>query len=188
MTVEVLAKMLCLASGIFGRPSWDNAKCAEHAGYVMASATRHSIPPVLMVATNILECDMQDRDNPVYAVVRGRSRLVGYDACPMGVRIMGVAKRGSYGPSDLYEIAAAKMERWQRWCVRKHRGMGHHFLFHYNEGNPAYSAQVMGVFAVLRGRQVKKDSLTDRTLEIVNRLSRVFVRGWSLRPAAEKDE
>ncbi len=184
MTLSVLAKMICLASGVFGRPAWDASKCDEHAAYLMTSAARHEISPVLMVAVNVVECDMREVDNPIYAKVRGKDRLVGYDACPMGVRIKGPENRRRYGSGDLYELAASRMERWKIWCARRHRGSGHHFISHYNEGNPTYAAQVLGVFASLRVRSVKKDLLTERTLEIVRRLAKVFVRGWSRNEAA----
>jgi len=178
VTVEMLARMLCLASGIFGRPAWDGAKCSEHAGYIMEASERHRVDPVLMVSHNIVECDMRERDNPVYGVVLGRRTIVGYDACPMGVRIIGVGRRAGFGVRDLYEAAARKLERWERWCGRKHRGHGHHFVSHYNEGNPDYADQVLGVRAVLLRRSVRKYSLVPRIEEIVGRLSKVFVFGW----------
>jgi hypothetical protein len=178
VTAPMLAQMICLASGIFGRPAWDAGKCAEHAGYVLEAAARHHQDPVLMVAHNVVECDMNDRDNPVYAVVRGRKKLVGYDACPMGVRIMGAARRADFGPRELYEAAARKLEKWERWCKKKHRGQGHHFVRHYNEGNPAYADQVLGVRATLLGRSAGRYVLVPRITEIVRRLSKVFVPGW----------
>jgi len=176
VTLAVLAKMLCLASGIFGRPAWDDARCSEHAGYVMEAADRHGVDPVLMVAVNIFECDMGDKDNPI----RRDGKLVGYDACPMGVRIIGVEHRQKYGPADLYELAAVRMERWKRWCERSHRGRHHHYIKHYNEGNPAYAPQILAVMAILKLRGARHgELLKDRTIEIVRRLARLFVRGWS---------
>lgn len=178
MTVEVLARMICIASGIFGRPAWDVAKCAEHAGYIQAAAERHGVDPVLMVSHNIVECDMREKDNPVYKEVRRRQVLVGYDACPMGVRIMGVGRRADFGPRELYETAARKLERWKAWCAKKHRGQGHHFTSHYNEGNPAYSDQVLGVRATLLGRSAEKYALCPRVAEIVRRLVKFFPPNW----------
>lgn len=175
MTLTLLAKMLCLASGIFGRPAWNDARCFEHARYVMEAADRHGLDPVLMVAVDVVECDLRDKDRPVYR----SGKLVGYDACPMGVRIMDVDRRLQYGPADLYELAATRMERWQRWCERSHKGQ-HHYLKHYNEGNPVYAAQVLAVVATLKVRGVRnRDLLKDRTVEIVRRLARLFTRGWS---------
>lgn len=176
MTLAMLAKMLCLASGIFGRPAWDDAQCSLHAGYIMAAADRHGVDPVLMVAGEIVECDMQGRDNPIYR----EGKLVGYDACPMGVRLIGVERRREYGPAELYELAAARMERWKRWCERSHSRLHHHYMKHYNEGDPVYAAQVLGVAATLNLKGVRhRDLLKARTLEIVRRLARLFVRGWS---------
>ncbi len=175
MTLAVLARMMCLASGIFGRPAWNDVKCEEHAGYVMDAANRHGIDPVLMVAIDIVECDMRDKDGPVYKA----GRLVGYDACPMGVRIIGVERRQEYEAADLYELAASRMERWMRWCRRSHEGK-HHFVKHYNEGEPVYSAQVLAVVATLKLRNVRhRDLLKSRTVEIVKRLAKIFVWGWS---------
>jgi hypothetical protein len=169
--------MICLASGIFGRPAWDTAKCAEHAGYVMEAADRHNLDPVLLVSINIVECDMQEKDNPVYQTIGNRKKLIGFDACPMGVRILSVERRQRYDARGLYELAGAKLEKWKSWCAKSH-GRKHHFMVHYNEGNPVYAAQVLGVFATLKLRHVKSESLTPRTAEIIRRLVRVFTRGW----------
>lgn len=176
MTLAILAKMLCLASGIFGRPAWDDAKCTEHARYVMEASDKHGVDPVLMVAIDIVECDMREVDNPV----RRGGRVVGYDACPMGVRILGVQRRRQYKTGDLYELAATRMERWKKWCSRAHAGR-HHYVKHYNEGDPVYAAQVLAVAATLKVRGVRhREQLTERTRDIVKRLARLFVRGWDV--------
>jgi len=178
MTVELLARMICLASGIFGRPAWETDKCAEHATYIMEASDRYGVDPVLMAAENIVECDMREKDNPVYKMVRGRKRLVGYDACPMGVRIIGVERRLQFTNRDLYEEAARKLAHWKAWCSRKHRGHRHHFVSHYNEGNPTYADQVLAVRAILLGKSTETYQKTPRIAEIVRLLSRVFVPGW----------
>lgn len=178
MTLELLTRMICLASGIFGRPAWDAGKCAEHADYILEASKRYEVDPVLIVAENIVECDMQEKDNPIYKEVRGRTRLVGYDACPMGVRIIGVERREQFAARDLYEAAARKLARWKAWCARKHRGQGHHFVSHYNEGNPVYADQVLAVRATLLTKPTAKFALVPRIAEIVRRLSKVFVPGW----------
>jgi len=177
MTLAMLTRMLCLASGVFGRPAWDDARCEEHAAYIMEAAEEYSLDPVHMVSLEIVECDMQDKDNPVKKLVRGREVVVGFDACPMGVRIMGVEKRAGYDARALYQLAAKRMARWKKWCARKHKG-SHHFLAHYNEGNPLYVDQVLGVAATLRARPSANYHLSDRISEIVRRLSKIFVRGW----------
>ncbi len=176
MTTEALAHLLCLASGIFGRPAWSEAKCSERAEMIESAAVRHSVDPILMVALDVWECDLQDRDNPVYEVVRGKKRLVGYDACPMGVRILDVGERSRHGAASLYELAASKLARWSRWHSRS-RHSGHHFVAHYNPGNPVYADQVLAIGAMLGGRTVKRGpNLTARTLEILRRLGRVLSR------------
>ena len=51
---------------------------------------------------------------------------------------------------------------------------------HYNEGDPVYAVQVLGVAATLNLKGVRhRELLRDRTIEIVWRLARLFVRGWS---------
>jgi hypothetical protein len=174
VTVSLLAQILCLASGIFGRPAWDGDKCAERAMMIQTAAAAHSLDPLLMVAIDVQECDLRDRDNPVYRVVRGRRQLVGYDACPMGVRILGAGERAGYDAAALYELAATRLERWRDWHARaRHRG--HPFVAHYNPGNPEYAAQVLAFWAALGGRPVKRGgNLTERTVEILRRLGRVL--------------
>ena len=133
--------------------------------------------PVLMVAIDIVECDMREVDN----LVRRGGRIVGYDACPMGVRIMGVKHRRQYKTGDLYELAATRMERWKKWCARVHGGRHHPYVKHYNEGDPVYAAQVLAVAATLKAQRVRhRDELTERTRDIVKRLARLFVPGWEV--------
>jgi hypothetical protein len=187
MTVEALSAVLCLASGVFGRPAWDLDKCDERAAVVLAAAARHGVDPLLMVALDVHECDLRDRDAPVYKKVGGRQRLVGYDACPMGVRIMGVDRRGSYDVADLYELAAVRLERWRDWCGRGHPGgryrarlpVRHHYVAHYNQGNPTYSNQILAIRDALKGRFGEAESrsdLTSRTDEIVRRYQLMYKR------------
>lgn len=184
MTASALAQVLCLVSGIFGRPAWDEAKCAERAEMIGASSRRHGIDPVLMVAHEAWECDMLDRDAPVYRVVSGRKKLVGYDACPMGVRVIGVERRARLGPAELYEMAAARLARWKRWCERGHPGKrypghlpaGHHYSAHFNQGNPTYSYQVLAVRDALLRRTPSPRFLTERALEHVRRIALAWRR------------
>ena len=176
MTTFALAKILCLASSIFGRPAWEETQCTERAEMILAAAGQHKVDPVLMVAIDLIECDLREVDNPYYKVVRGRKRLAGYDACPMGVRIPGRHNRAKYAPSDLYELSAARMERWLAWCSRSHVGQGHHYISHYNQGNPVYAAQVLGVLEALRGHTAKSNELTDRTRELIRRLAKAFTK------------
>lgn len=187
MTVEALAQVMCLVSGIFGRPAWDEPKCLERAGHVLEAARRHAVDPLLMVALEVQECDMRDSDAPIYKVVGGRRRLAGYDACPMGVRIMGVSQRQRHDAASLYELAAARLERWRKWCRRGHPGgrypghlpAGHHHVAHYNQGNPRYADQVLAIKDALEGgiaRPGRAGDLTPRTREIVKRIHRAIAR------------
>ena len=182
MTLAMFTRMVCLSSGVFGRPAWDDARCAEQASYMTEAAERHGIDPVLMLSLNVVECDMHTRDNPIYQEVKGRKKLVGFDACPMGVRIIGVEKLERYDDRKLYELAATRLERWKRWCAKQHRDRRgrplHSFLKHYNEGNTLYADQVLAVAAVIRRRPTARYQVSERIAEIVRRLSRVFVRGW----------
>ena len=176
MTIQLLSQILCLVSGIFGRSAWDGDKCTERAMMIETASIAHSVDPLLMVAIDVYECDLQDRDNAVYLVVRGKKRLVAYDDCPMGVQILGGDKRDRHDAASLYEIAASKLQKWSEWHS-KARHRGHHFVAHYNPGNPVYSDQVLAIWAMLGGRTVKRGSnLTERTVEILRRLGRVLQR------------
>jgi hypothetical protein len=181
MTVEALSLTICLASGIFGRPAWTPEKCTERAGQILSIAERHGLDPLLMVAVNIQECDMREDVSAYVRVGTGSGRrVVAVDACPMGVRFWGARALEPHDPQALYELAAQRMERWKRWCERDHRLEEHHFISHYNQGNPVYSSQVLGVLAAITHRKLELKHLlafTDRTREIVRRLTRTF-RGW----------
>jgi hypothetical protein len=187
VTAEALSAVLCLASGIFGRPAWDLAKCAERAAVVLAAAARHGVDPLLMVALDVHECELREKDVPVYKVIGEREVLAGYDACPMGVRVMGVDRRALYDDVALYELAASRLEHWKRWCGRGHPGgryrahlpARHHYVAHYNQGNPTYSNQVLAVLDALRGRFVQAEArpdLTSRTADIVRRYQKIYRR------------
>jgi hypothetical protein len=189
VTVEALAAVLCLASGVFGRPAWDEARCLERALVVSEVAERHGVDPLLMVALDVHECELRDNvDAPVYKKIRGRKVLAGHDACPMGVRIMGVKKRLDYDVPALYELAATRMEGWQKWCGRGHPGgkypghlpARHHYVAHYNQGNPAYAPQVLALRRTFLGKEVLAgEALTPRTLEIIRRYRRIYNRSRS---------
>jgi hypothetical protein len=183
MTIEALSLTICLASGIFGRPAWSPEKCTERAEQILSIATSHKIDPLLMVAVQIQECDMRENvDAPIYKGEGKKRKIVGRDACPMGVRLMGAIK--PLPPEDLYEMAAKRMERWKDWCGKGHpgtkfvnKGDKHHFIFHYNQGNPIYAAQVLSFLSAITRRPAKKEyeeAQTARTKEIVKRLARAF--------------
>lgn len=186
MMTESLAAVLCLVSGIFGRPAWNEARCLERAVVVKDVAERHGIDPLLVVALDVYECELRDdRDAPVYKKVGGKKKLVGYDACPMGVRIMGVERRSDYDVPALYELAAARLARWRDWCRKGHPGgkypghlpEHHHYVAHYNQGNLIYADQVLAVRAALAGkiaRSGESRDLSPRTREIVRRCLRAL--------------
>lgn len=165
MTVHELARVMCLVSGIFGRPAWDQAKCEERARHVDEAASRYSVDRLLVVAVDVYECDMRDRDAPIYEETRRGRKLVGYDACPMGVRVRDLAERRRLSPRDLYDRGAALLSR------RRRGGLG---LAGYNPGNPAYVYQVLAIRAAIVGTRPRwLDALTPRTAEIVRRIRAV---------------
>lgn len=183
MTLAALSKVICLAWVAYGRAPLPETECDGRALLVRQAAERHRVDPVLMVAVDVQECDLRGVDAPIYEEVRGRKIVVGYDRCPMGVRIMGVGERPD--AAALYDLAAKKLKRWERWCRAghpggKYRGRGpHHHVAHYNPGNPVYEHQVLAFFSVLRGRPVSPvdaPHLTARSREIVRRLARTFAR------------
>jgi hypothetical protein len=194
VTLAELAAVVCLASGIFGRPAWDAQQCEQRAALVLATAERHSVDPVVMVAVDVLECELRDDvDAPFYKVVRGRRRLAGYDACPMGVRVRGVARRRALSAADIYDEAASRLAWWRSWCQAGHPGRGrepsrsylgrgrHSYVAHYNWGNPDYAAQVLAVAAALRGRQVRDvRHLSERAVAFVRRIYRAAGVAWQL--------
>jgi hypothetical protein len=184
MTIEALSLTLCLVSGIFGRPAWDTEKCTERAEQILSIATSHNIDPLLMVAVNVQECDMRENvDAMVYQGTGKKRKVIGRDACPMGIRLMGEAAKRKYEPKELYEMAAQKMERWKNWCEKGHQGQlykglkgdKHHFIYHYNQGNPIYAAQVLSILATIKGKSLNEkyeQDLTPRSKEIIRRLLR----------------
>lgn len=174
MTAAALARLMCLASSIYGRPAWDDAKCAERADLVVEAARRHAVDPLLMLAVDVYECDMQDVDAPIYAGEGKKRRIVGYDACPMGVRVRGVEVRRRLGPRELYDRAAVLLAK----AARRHRRGPRHPVAAYNPGNPAYADQVLAIRAALAGRTSPSSLvITPRTRDIVGRLRGVLWPG-----------
>jgi hypothetical protein len=181
MTVEALAAVMCLASGVFGRPPLAETRCLERALMISSSAARHGVDPLLMVALDVHECELrEDVDAPFRKRRRGKI-VEGRDACPMGVRVVG--RDAEYDAAALYELAASRMAVWKKWCSRGHPGKhyrgqlpaGHHYVAHYNQGNPAYSAQVLAIRDVLADRATRAGrgaALTTRTTVIVRRYAR----------------
>jgi hypothetical protein len=183
MTVEALSLTLCLASGIFGRPAWTPEKCMERAEQIIKIAAQDDLDPMLFVAINIQECDMRENvDAKFFAPARGKKKPVqlGIDACPMGMRIWwpnGKKPEKQLDALALYELAGKKMARWKRWCEKNHKrkvfGPHHHYVSHWNEGNPTYATQVLSYRTILMGKNIKSnEDLTPRTVEIVKRLRR----------------
>jgi len=188
MTVEALSLILCLASGIFGRPAWTPEKCQERAEQISKIAEQNDLDPMWFVAINIQECDMRENVNarffaPVSIASKGKRKKpmqLGIDACPMGIRIWWPNGKRPEKPLDalaLYDLAGRKMARLKRWCDKHLKGKGfgphHHFVSHWNEGNPTYAAQVLAFKLTLMGKPPKSDEeLTSRSKEIVRRLQR----------------
>jgi hypothetical protein len=184
VTAAALAKMLCLASGIYGRPAWDQAKCEERADLILTSSLRHSVDPVIMVAIDVIECDMDDQDAPIYEVQRGRKRLVGWDSCPMGMRLRGPERRRRWDAAALIELAASDLGRSYAACRADRRPRSEcewRAVARRNFRNHDYAAQVMVVAGALRGRKLegsalRSQKLASRTAEIARRLLRIFQR------------
>jgi len=178
MTIDALAVLLCLVKPVFSHPQqWTPAECQEQAVAIHAAASAHDLDPVAIVATLVAECDLRTGiHRPIWTGVGKHRKQIGVDACPMGLRLYGhpfdVAR---WTDAALYMHAGAKMARWRKWCAAKHGGK-HHWLSHYNPGNPVYSAQVLAFAAALRGREPSGESLTARTREIVRRLLMVTKR------------
>lgn len=181
MTATAFAQLMCLVSGIFGRPAWPAEKCEKEAALLLAAANRHDVDPVLMLAIDVQECDMKDgeyrdrhgrlrrADNPVYAKVRGRKKLVAYDSCPMGLRLP-VKDRLRLDNAALYERAARKLAALRAMFPRQKP----HHVARWNPGNPEYAYQVLAFATVLRGKRMSArvaSHLADRTVEIVRRLT-----------------
>jgi hypothetical protein len=175
LTPVALAQLLCAASGIFGRPAWDVAKCAERADWIVAAAERHDVDPVLLVSIDVVECDLRDRDAPVYREVEGRRRLVGFDACPMGMRILGVERRRLYDPRSLYELAARRLAADRARCrISGRRDCLREAIARRNLGNPQYAAGVYYVWGALAGKRVR-GTVSIRLAEIGRRLRTVLL-------------
>jgi hypothetical protein len=187
--LAALSKIICLAWSIYGRLPLSEIECDTRAREIFEPASRHGLDPVLLVAVDVQECDLRDDvAAPVYKQIGRRRVLAGHDRCPMGVRVMDV--RREYSRAELYEVAAAKLAKWRRWCAAGHPGKKyqgsdqHHFVAHYNPGNPAYEHQVLTFYARLARRPVPEERvlrLTPRSREIEKRLRARFspVRGES---------
>ena len=176
MTAAVLAQLICMTSGAFG-PAWSASRCAEHAGWILSSAERHHVDPVLMVAVNAYECDMHDRDAPIYRQLGNRRTLVGFDRCPMGMRVLGLAQSARLGPAELYEMAGVDLERSFSYYREKHltiRDAIRKAVARRNSRSRNYADQVLAVAAALGGRRPSVEGLTERTKEIVRRLCKIF--------------
>ena len=176
MTIEALALTICLASSVFGRGKMAETECKAMAENVTMAAKIADVSPVLILAVNIQECDLRERvDAPIWKGEGKKRKMVGVDACPMGVRILGITDSTKLVVERLYNLAGEKMSVMKKWCERNHKGAHHHFISHYNQGNPTYAAQILGFMAVLQGRPVPDESsLTARSKEIIRRLLRVF--------------
>ena len=171
MTVESLAIILCASKVMFSHPQvWDQAQCTEKAQQIIEAAQKYDIDPKLIVAGFVQECDLvNDITRPIYDPndLRPRSKrnVIGHDYCPMGVRIYepGPPNRQKWTDIKLFEKSASKMDFWRRWCTKKHAGQGHHWLKHYNEGNPDYVESVMAIkAAIFDGKEkVVKDQRTN---------------------------
>lgn len=164
MTVPVLAKILCLASGIFGRPAWEPAKCDERAGMIVEVADRYHLDPLLLASIDVVECDLGDRD----AVFYESGLRAGIDACPMGVRLRGKIDREDYPPAVLYEIAAKRLDEARKRCRGRH--CRKHFVSLYNWGNRDYASEVLAVAAALRGKRISTIKLPRRIADIVRKI------------------
>jgi hypothetical protein len=177
MTLEVLSLTICLASGIFGRPAWPVEKCDERAAQILKISEANDLDPLMFVAVNIQECDLNESANARFYAkpVEGKKKKpMGVDSCPMGIRIWWPNGRPPEKPLttlELYELAGRKMARWKHWCAKNHKG--HHYIGHWNEGNRTYATQVLGFRAALEGKPVRnEEELTDRSREILKRLHR----------------
>lgn len=182
MTVEALAVILCLAKPTFSHgQTWNEAECLDQAKEIQAAAEVHGIDTKLIVAVNIHECDLRSGIvRPIwqeFGTGRRKKRVqIGADLCPMGLRVFGPVDRVKWTDAAIYMEAARKMDRWKKWCDHDHGG-AHHFISHYNQGNSVYQFQILAIRRALAGKPLLKGEeglLTERTLEIVKRLTRVF--------------
>jgi hypothetical protein len=181
VTVSALASLVCAASSIFsGRAAWDEARCLARAEVILEAAERHVVDPVLMLAIDVLECELRDEDVKIYDESDDPKRLVALDACPMGLRFRHPRRRRHLGVAELYDLGAAHLAKVTAWCEGGHGGRrlgrrGHHPLAHWNWGNPLYAVQVLAVRSALLekaiGRRVER-RLTSRTRVFVERIAR----------------
>ena len=178
MTIEALTMTICLASSIFGRGQMAQTECKAMAENMTMAAKIADVSPALILAVNIQECDLRERvDAPIWKGEGKKRKMVGVDACPMGVRILGITDSTKLAVERMYTLAGEKMAIMKRWCEKKHKGSHHHFISHYNQGNPTYATQVLGFMAVVQGKPVSgENSLTKRSQEIIRRLLRAFQR------------
>jgi len=164
MTVFALSKILYLASSVVGRPAWNATTCDDRAEMIVAAAERHHLDPLLLVAVDVVECDLGSRD----AKFKENGRVAGIDACPMGVRLRGKIDREDYPPVVLYEIGAKRLDEARKRCRgRRCRG---NFVSMYNWGNRDYAAEVLAVASALHRKKVSTSGLPKRIAEIVRRL------------------
>lgn len=177
MTVDALQALLCAAKLVFSHgASWTETECRERAREIVEAAAQHDQDALLMAAVFIQECDLRDDvARPVFLPAdlhrpRRKRRIIGYDYCPMGVRIMGTLDRHRWTRAALFTEAARRMARWERWCKRRHSHT--HFIQHYNEGNAAYTESVLAIRRALRSKAPLATTLEPRTAEIVRRLLR----------------
>jgi hypothetical protein len=161
MTLETLAQLICLTTAIFGRGSPSPSLCERSSSAILAATSETQIDPLLVVAVNIQECDLRE---DVVARWSG-----GVDACPMGLRIRGKFSREEWPIERIYREAVRKMVRDRQRCKDLHH-RGHHFIKHWNNGNPVYANQVLATYRYLSGKKVSTSGLVPRTLEILRRM------------------
>lgn len=183
MTASALAMLVCTASSIFsGRAAWDEARCLERAEVILGAAERHTVDPVLMLAIDVLECELGDRDVKIYDESGEERRLVAVDACPMGLRFRHPRRRRHLGAAKIYDLAAHHLAKVAAWCEGGHGGRrlgrrGHRPVAHWNWGNPRYEFQVLAVRSVLLESEIgrrEKRKLTPRTRVFVERIARLL--------------
>lgn len=167
-----LSALLCSLKIVFAHGDWTAEECDDRAALLEKLGLHYKLDPLLLVAVNIQECDLREGMGLAWT----RNGLRGVDACPMGVRVRYPAKVPSV--DALYEKSAQMLARMRARC--KARGHKHHFLYHYNPGNPLYVAQVMAILSALRGDANLTDvGLTSRTLKIVRAIHKVHRKGCS---------
>ena len=178
MTIEALALLICSANVTFSHgQKLSDAECKRQAEEIQVAATTHNIDERLMVAENVWECDLRvGIARPIWKAVGKKRVQIGVDYCPMGLRIYGPMNRAKWTEAAIYMEAARRMAKWKSWCDRKHKG-AHHFIAHYNEGNPVYQFQILAIRRALAGKELRRGEeqfLTDRALEIVRRLTKAL--------------